>query len=64
MKKKQVVWVLALVVTICSAICLVTTVCQIWTAARTGGDISVTMVLLALITLLCAVMIWKGVLEK
>ena len=63
MKKKQACLMLAALVSICCLICLIATVSGVVAAIQTGGSIPTGMIFLSCITILCVVMIWKGVRE-
>ncbi len=60
MSKKQMCIVLAVVVSLCCLVCLISTVISLIAAA---GELPTGMIFLTLVTGCCAVMIWKGVRE-
>ena len=60
-KKKQLCMVIAAAVSVCALISLLATAQVIAAAVRGGGAIPTGMVMLTLVTLLCAAVIWKGV---
>ena len=63
MKKIQACLVLAALVSICCLICLIATISGVAAAMQSGGSIPTGMIFLFCVTLLCTVMIWKGVRE-
>lgn len=63
MKKKQVCLLIAALVSICMVVCLVSTGIGVLGAVRSGDDVPLGMVMLSLVTVVCTVMIWRGVRE-
>ena len=61
MKKKTICTIIAVVVTICALISCISTLRLILLAREYGNPIPTGMILMALVTVFCAVMIWKGV---
>ena len=58
---KQACMIIAAAVSVCFLVCLISTVQVVLAARANGGSIPLGMVMLTLVTLLCAALIWKGV---
>ena len=64
MKNKKGICIgIAVVVTVCFLVSLVSTIVVTVAAVRSGAEVPAGMIMLSLITLVCAVLIWKGVRE-
>lgn len=63
MNKKLICTLIAVVVSICCAVSLIGTIRAVLLAIQSGSAIPTGMIMLSLVTLFCAVIIWKGVLE-
>lgn len=63
MKKKQMCMILAAVVSVCFLVCLASTAMVLVSVARSGAELPLGMVMVTLVTALCAVMVWRGVRE-
>lgn len=61
MNKKKASQMIAGLVSICSVISIVSSVCAILEARRIGGAFPVSMVLMSLVTVACTLVIWHGV---
>lgn len=62
MNKKTICTIIAVVVTICALISTISTLRLVLLAREYGGSLPTGMILLALVTVFCAAMIWRGVL--
>ncbi len=63
MNKKLICILIAVVVSICCAVSLIGTIRAVTLSVRSGGVLPTGMIMLSLVTLVCTVVIWKGVLE-
>lgn len=61
MNKKQVCQMIAGLVAICAIVSGISTVDAFRTAVETGGDKPISMVIITLVTVVCAVVIWRNV---
>ena len=61
MNKKIICTIIAVVVTICALVSTISTLRLLLLAREFGNPIPSGMILLALVTVFCAAMIWKGV---
>ncbi len=61
--RKQMALVVAAVVSMCFIICLVSTVEAVSAALQAGLEVPYGMVMLTVLTMVCTVVIWKGVRE-
>ena len=53
--------IIAAAVSVCFLVCLISTVQVVLEAQANGSPVPLGMVMLTLVTLLCAALIWKGV---
>lgn len=63
MKKKQACQMIAGIVSICALISIISTVQAFLEVRASGGAYPVSMILLSLMTVLCTVLIWRGVIN-
>ena len=63
MSKKKLCTILAVVVTVCALVSLVSAEVTIYASLRDGAPLPWGMLLMPMITIFCAVMVWKGVRE-
>lgn len=61
MKKKQACQMIAGLVSICAVVSIISTVQSFLLVHESGGDVPLGMVLLTAMTILCTVLIWRGV---
>lgn len=61
MNKKTICIIIAVVVSICALVSTVSTLRLVFLARAYGGSLPTGMILMALVTVFCAAMIWKGV---
>jgi hypothetical protein len=63
MKKKQVCLLIAVLVSICALVSLLSTAVAVAASLSGGSEIPTGMIFLTLVTVFCMVMIWRGVRE-
>lgn len=63
MKKKQACQMIAGLVSICALVSVISTIQAFLVARETGGSFPGGMGMLALVTVICTVMIWRGVMH-
>ena len=63
MKKRQICQVIAVLVSICAVISVGSAVAAFVAAGRAGAEYPMGMAFLALVTIFCTVMIWRGVMQ-
>lgn len=61
MKKRQVCQMIAALVSICAVISVGSTVAAFVAAYQAGAEYPMGMALMSMVTILCTVMIWRGV---
>ncbi len=61
MNKKKLCTILAVVVTVCALVSLVSAGISIYAAIKDGAPLPWGMLLMPVITIFCGVMVWKGV---
>ena len=64
MKKRQVSLMIAALVSICAVISIVSAIVAIVNAQKAGAAFPMGMLLMALVTVLCTVMIWRSVRDE
>ena len=62
-RKKLVCMGIAVVVSLCFLVSVISTIGVVAAAAQSGSSVPAGMIMLSLVTLVCAVLIWKGVRE-
>lgn len=63
MKKRKICVLIAVLVSLCLVVSVVSTGIGVIGAVRSGGEVPTGMVMLTLVTAVCTYMIWKGVRE-
>ncbi len=64
MKKRQISLMIAALVSICAVISVVSALIAIVNTQKAGASFPVGMLLMALVTVFCTVMIWRGVRDE
>ena len=62
-RKKTICIGIAVIVSVCFLVSLITTVGVVAAAVQSGSTVPAGMIMLSLVTLVCTVLIWKGVRE-